>query len=84
MKAIKNLEQLFCHEIQVLWSAEKMLVEAMPKMIDRAKNLGLKKLLAAHHAETKQHQVALEEICKQLGIEPDGDFNPGMKGILEE
>jgi ferritin-like metal-binding protein YciE len=84
MKEIKDLEQLFYHEIQVLWSAEKMLTEAMPKMIDRAKNFGLKKNLQLHLAETHQHKTALEAICKQLGIDPEGDFNPGMKGILEE
>lgn len=84
MTEIKNIEELFYHELQVLWSAEKMLTEAMPKMIERAKNLGLKKNLAAHLAETEQHKVALEAICKQFGINPEGDFNPGMKGILEE
>lgn len=84
MTEIKDLEQLFYHEIQVLWSAEKMLTEAMPKMIARAKNLGLKKNLEHHLAETDQHKVALEAICKQLGINPEGDFNPGMKGILDE
>lgn len=84
MTEIKDLEQLFYHEIQVLWSAEKMLIEAMPKMIDRAKNLGLQKNLALHLAETQQHLTALEAICKQLGIDPEGDFNPGMKGIIEE
>lgn len=84
MKEIKNLEQLFYHELQVLWSAEAMLVEAMPKMIDRAKNPGLKKIMATHLAETDQHKIALELICKQLNIDPAGDPNPGMKGILEE
>jgi ferritin-like metal-binding protein YciE len=84
MNEIRNLQDLFYHEIQVLWSAESMLVEAMPRMIDKAKNLGLKKSLALHLAETQQHKVALEAICKQLGIDPGGDFNPGMKGILEE
>ena len=84
MKEIKNLEDLFFHELQVLWSAENMLVEAMPAMIERAKNPGLKKNLAIHLAETEQHKVALEMICKGLGIDPQGDFNPGMKGILEE
>lgn len=84
MTEIKDLEQLFYHEIQVLWSAEKMLVEAMPKMIERAKTPGLKQNLSLHLAETDQHKVALEAICKQLGIDPGGDFNPGMKGILEE
>jgi len=84
MTEIKNLEQLFYHELQVLWSAEKMLTEAMPEMIERAKHTGLKKNLAMHLAETDQHKAALELICRQLGIDPEGDFNPGMKGILEE
>jgi len=84
MKELKNLEELFYHEIQVLYSAEKMLTEAMPKMIERARNLGLRKNLSLHLAETTQHLVALEVICKQLNIDPLDDFNPGMKGILEE
>jgi len=84
MTSIKNLEQLFYHELQVLWSAEQMLTEAMPKMIEKARNPGLKMNLAMHLAETDQHKVALEAICKELGIDPGGDFNPGMKGILEE
>lgn len=84
MKQIKSIEDLFYHEIQVMWSAESMLVEAMPKMIERAKNPGLKKNLAMHLAETEQHKVAMEFIAKQFGIEPSGDPNPGMKGIIEE
>lgn len=84
MNAIRNLEDLFFHELQVLWSAEAMLVEAMPAMISRAQNTGLKKSLALHLAETEQHKVALELICKELGIDPEGDFNPGIEGILAE
>jgi len=84
MEAIKNIQDLFYHELQVLWSAEAMLVDAMPEMIDRAKNEGLKQMLALHHAETQQHKAALEGICKQLGIDPQGDFNPAIRGIIEE
>lgn len=84
MKEIKSIEDLFYHELQVLWSAETMLVERMPDMIARARNEGLKKNLALHHAETQQHKTALEAICKQLDIDPTGDFNPGVRGILEE
>lgn len=84
MKEIKTLRDLFYHELQVLWSAESMLIEAMPEMIARAKNEGLKNMLRLHLAETDQHKVALEAICKQLEIDPEGDFNPGMEGILEE
>jgi ferritin-like metal-binding protein YciE len=84
MTEIKDLEQLFYHELQVLWSAEKLLTENMPKMIEKAHDLGLKKNLALHLAETDQHKVALENMCKQFGIDPEGDFNPGMEGILKE
>jgi ferritin-like metal-binding protein YciE len=84
MTEIKDLEQLFYHELQVLWSAEKMLTEAMPRMIEKARHFGLKKNLSMHLAETDQHKVALEMICKQLGIDPEGDFNPGMRGLILE
>ena len=84
MNTISNLTELFYHELQVLWSAENLLVEAMPEMIEKASNEGLKQMLALHHAETQQHKTAIELMCKQLGIDPRGDFNPGIKGILEE
>ncbi len=84
MKDIKDLKDLFFHEIQVMWSAEKLLVEAIPKMIEKAHNMGLKKNLAMHHAETQQHLVAMEYIAKQFNIPPDGDFNKGIKGIIDE
>jgi ferritin-like metal-binding protein YciE len=44
----------------------------------------LRQLLALHLAETRQHKVAIEGICKELGVDPAGDPNPGMKGILAE
>lgn len=84
MKEIKNLQDLFYHELQVLWSAESMLVDAIPLMIEKAKHEGLKNMLRFHLAETKQHKVALEMICKQLEVDPTDDFNPGLKGILDE
>ena len=84
MKAINNLQDLFYHELQVLWSGERMLLEAIPVMIEKAKHEGLKNMLRSHLAETQQHKVALEMICKQLEIDPSDDFNPGLEGILEE
>lgn len=84
MTEIKDIQQLLFHELQVLWSAETMLIEEMPRMIEAATNFGLKKNLEMHLAETKQHQVALELICKELGVDKAGDFNPGMRGILDE
>ena len=84
MSEIKEVEKLFQHEIKDLWSAEKMLTDAMPLMIQRAIHPALKMSLAYHLAETDQHRVALELICKQLGFEHHGNENAKMKTILEE
>lgn len=80
----KNTEDHFYRQLQSLWSVESMLVKAMPDMVEKATNFGLKKSLAFHLAETDQHKVAIEAICKQFGINPQGQANEEMKNILEE
>ncbi len=79
-----NTTDIFYKQLQELWSAENMLVEAMPVMIEKAHLLGLKKSLAHHLAETDKHKVAIEAICKLLGINPQGEENKDLKMILEE
>ena len=69
MKATKDN---FHQQLQLLWSIESMLVEGMPSMIKKATNFGLQKILAMHFAETRQHKVAIEAICKGLDIDPKG------------
>lgn len=76
--------QSFITELQALWSAEKMLTQAMPLMIEKATNLGLIKNLATHLAETDQHKVAIEAICKGLGYAHEGEENGALKQLLEE
>ena len=84
MSEKKDVEKLFQLEIKELWSAEKMLTDAMPLMIQKVTHPALKMSLAFHLAETDQHKVALELICKQLGFEYEGNENAKMKTILEE
>jgi ferritin-like metal-binding protein YciE len=84
MEQIKNNEE-FTGQLQTLWSAESMLVEAMPRMIQKATNFGLQKSLAHHFAETDQHKIAIESICKQLDIDPrGGEPNAQLQNILME
>ncbi|HCS22089.1 MAG TPA: hypothetical protein DIW47_16295 [Bacteroidetes bacterium] len=77
--------QDFSTLLQRLWSIENLLVEAMPGMIEKASNLGLQKSLAHHFEETRQHKVAIEAICKQLGIDPTGgEPDMGLQEILKQ
>ena len=75
----------FARQLQKLWSIESQLVEAMPRMIQKAVNLGLRKNLALHFEETRQHKVAVEAICKQLEIDPTaGEHDGGLEALLYE
>ncbi len=80
---MKATNDNFHQQLQSLWSIESMLVEAMPRMIEKASNFGLQKTLAMHFAETRQHKVAIEAICKGLDIDhKGGEPDNGLQNIL--
>lgn len=81
---MKNLKDLFEHQLKDLYSAETQLIEALPKLQKRAKDDKLKDAFKAHLEETKEHQKRLEETCKELGIKPTGEECKAMKGLIEE
>ncbi|GAA4728334.1 DUF892 family protein [Flavisolibacter ginsenosidimutans] len=80
----KNTVQSFLQQIQHLFSAELQLTQAIPKMMAKAKGLGLRKNLVLHLAETDQHKEALRLICKSFDAEAGGVINADMQAILEE
>jgi ferritin-like metal-binding protein YciE len=81
---MKNLEDLFEHQLKDLYSAESQLVEAIPKMIKSAHDSQLKKAFESHLEETKTHKKRLEEICEELSIKPTGEECKAMKGLVKE
>ena len=81
---MKNLEELFEHQLQDLYSAEDQLTEALPKMAKKAKDAKLKQAIENHLEETKEHKIRLEEICEELDIDPKGETCKAMKGLIKE
>lgn len=87
---LHSLSNLLAHEIVDLYSAETQIIEALPKMIDKAQNAGLKKALQEHLAVTEQQKKRLEKIHKMLkqdgsAEEELGDTKClGMKGLIDE
>ena len=76
--------ELFSQQLKTLWVVETMLIDYLPVLIERANNPGLGNVLALHFAETKQHKVAIEAICKQLNFyEKPGGFEQDIKTILD-
>lgn len=81
---MKKLEDLFKHQLKDLYSAETQLIDALPKMVKNAHDKKLKKAFEDHLEETKKHKKRLEEVCKQLDIDPKGETCKAMKGLIKE
>jgi ferritin-like metal-binding protein YciE len=82
---MKNLEDLFVHELKDLYSAEKQLLKALPKMAKAAASDELRTALENHFNETEEQVARLEQIFNDLEIANGRVMKcKGMEGLIEE
>jgi ferritin-like metal-binding protein YciE len=81
---VQNLEQLLIDELKDIYSAEKQITRALPKMAKAAKSPELKEAFETHLEETKGQIERLDEIFEALGKKATGKTCHGMQGLVEE
>ena len=81
---IKNLNDLFVHQLQDIYYAEKQLEKALQKMSGRAIDKQLKQGFLTHLDETKTHVKRLDEVFRVHGAEVKAVDCPAIDGIIEE
>lgn len=81
---MESLKELYVEELKDLYSAEKQLVKALPKMAKNATNPELKQAFTDHLQETEGHVERLEQIFEMLGERAGGKKCKGMEGLIEE
>lgn len=81
---MKTLEELFEHQLKDLYSAETQLVDALPKMAEKANDNKLKEAFEGHLEETREHKSRLDAICRELDISPKGETCKAMEGLIRE
>src|ERR1700759_400435 len=81
---METLRDLYIDELKDLYSAEKQLVRALPKMAKNASSPQLQKAFTNHLAETQGHVKRLETIFESLESSPRGKKCVGMEGLIEE
>lgn len=79
-----DLRDLFVEELKDLYSAEKQLVRALPKVIKSCENEELRQALEDHLAETEEQTQRLEGIFQRMGTTGRGKKCKGMEGLIEE
>lgn len=77
-------EDLFLHELQDMYYAEKALVATLPKLAEEAGTRELKRAFTSHLRETKKHVKNLERVFESIGEKAEGKPCPGIDGIRKE
>jgi ferritin-like metal-binding protein YciE len=81
---LETLQDLYVHELKDLYSAEKQLIKALPKMAKAAKNEKLAAGFEEHLQQTKEHAARLERILSNHKKPTRGARCKGMEGIIAE
>lgn len=82
--SMDTLSDLLEDELKDLFSAEKQLLKALPKMAKAATSKQLKEAFTSHLEETEGHVERLQEIGELLEIKLTGKVCKAMQGLIEE
>ena len=81
---LETLTDLYIHQLKDLYSAEKQLIKALPKMAKAATNEKLRAGFELHLEETKEHAVRLEQLLSAHKQTTRGPKCKAMEGLIEE
>ena len=82
---VESMEKLLVHDLKDIYSAEKQILQALPKMANAATSPELKQAFQTHERQTQEQVKRIERIFEG-GLEgsPSGKKCKGMEGLLEE
>lgn len=82
--AVKNLNDLFEHEMKDIYYAEHRLLEALEELASEATNREMKRAYTSHRRETQGQIKRLQKVFKMFGEAPEVEKCPGIEGLLKE
>lgn len=82
--AVKNLEDLFIHELSDIYSAEKQLAKALPRLARATENPDLEAAFTAHLEETHGQIERIDQVVELLEIRLKRIKCAAMEGLVEE
>lgn len=82
--AVKTMEDLFVHELSDIYSAEKQMTKALPRLAKAAESTELSTAFEAHLEETEGQVARIEEVAEVLGIKLKRIKCEAMEGLVEE
>jgi ferritin-like metal-binding protein YciE len=84
MGVVMSPEQLFVHELQDMYYAEKALTRTLPQLAQEATDGELTRAFTSHLKQTEKHVTNLEKVFKEIGKVAQPHHCPGIEGIKKE
>lgn len=81
---IESLNELLAEELKDIYSAEKQLLRALPKMAKKATSPELRTALQEHLEVTQRQIERLEDVFESLGKPAKAKTCKAMQGLIEE
>jgi ferritin-like metal-binding protein YciE len=82
--AEKTIQDLFLHELSDIYSAEKQLTKALPKMARAATNPDLKAAFESHLQETQGQIERIDQVVETCQLKLKRVKCMAMEGLVEE
>lgn len=81
---LKSLHDVFVHELKDIYSAEKQILEALPKMVDAASDADLKNAFSHHLEQSQTHLQRVRQILDDIDANPGSTKCDGLAGLIKE
>lgn len=83
-KKMDTLDELYTDLLKDLYSAEKQIAKALPKMAKAAQSPDLQKAFNDHLKQTERQAERIEKIFSEMDGSPRGKKCVGMEGLIKE
>ncbi|UYK85529.1 ferritin-like domain-containing protein [Xanthomonas sacchari] len=82
--AVKTIDELFIHELSDIYSAEKQLTKALPRLARASTNQALRAAFEAHLEETQGQIERIDQIVEKGNLRLKRIKCAAMEGLVEE
>ena len=82
MNKISNIKDLLTFQLKDIYSAERMQVDLLPKIVEHISSISLKNTILQHKLDTEDQISRLYDVFQIMNIEANEDYPSAMKGLV--
>jgi ferritin-like metal-binding protein YciE len=84
MAPLNEPRQLFLHKLGDVYTAEKTIVQMLPRLQQEARDEKLTQGIKKHLDQSRKHVENVEKVFEEFGAQPESRPCPGIEGIKKE